>query len=327
MRIALPLGLIALLVALGSSARADGDAASAGDVGVIVTGEGSMQPQLAAQIEGWLSQHGHKLVPSPLPPEAISLLVDCFLMEDKKCARSIIEQKSTSTNIVYAHFETKNNSSNGARDVTVTAYWFDKSHNATSLTKVCQRCTDQSLRTTADDLMKKLLGGGDVGHVKFKSTPPGARITIDGQAVGVTPLDWDLPPGKHTVQMDKAGLQTQTGELVIVSNKTALFGMKLVAPGSDDQDDQPSSILPISLLGVGGAALVVGGVLIATNGPDPNQRYYRSPSPLGTGLAVGGVIAGGIGAYLLWFRAPKADSTPVATFTSDTAYIGWAGRF
>src|SRR5689334_11631390 len=160
MRTALPLGLIALLVALSSSAHADGDAASAGDVGVIVTGEGSMQPQLAAQLEGWLSQHGHKLVPSPLPSEAIPLLVDCFVMGDKSCARNIIEQKSKSTTMVYAHFEAKNNTSSGPRDVTVTAYWFDKGKDATSLTKVCQRCTDQLLRTTADDLMKKLLGGG-----------------------------------------------------------------------------------------------------------------------------------------------------------------------
>ncbi|HEX2686681.1 MAG TPA: PEGA domain-containing protein [Kofleriaceae bacterium] len=327
MRIALTFGL---LVALSSSARADGDAGDAGDVGdvgVIVTGEGSMQPQLAAQLEGWLSQHGHKLVPSPLPPDAISLLVDCFVMQDKGCARSIIEQRSKSTNMVYAHFATKNNTSNGTRDVTVTAYWFDKGHDATSQTRTCEHCTDQALRTTTDALMKKLLGGGDVGHVKFKSTPPGARITIDGQPIGVTPLDWDLPPGKHTVQMDKAGHKPQTGELVIVSNKTALFGMKLDPSGSDDQDGRPSRLVPISLLGVGGAALVIGGVLIATHGPDPDQRYYRSPSPLGTGLAIGGAIAGGIGAYLLWFRSPAATSTPVAAVTRDTAYIGWFGRF
>src|SRR4051812_16614476 len=182
---------LALLIALGSPARAGGD------VGVIVTGESSMQPQIVAQIESWLSQHGHTLVPSPLPPEAVTALIDCFVIEDQGCARSIIEKRAKSTTMVYAKLDTKN-ASNGTRDVTLTAYWFDKGHDAITERKTCQHCTDQAMRTTADEIMKKLVGGGAVGHVKLKSVPPGARITIDGQPIGVTPLDWDLPPGKHT---------------------------------------------------------------------------------------------------------------------------------
>ncbi len=58
MRITLLLGLaLAALIALRSPARADGD------VGVIVTGEGSMQPQLAAQLADWLSRHGQEVRP------------------------------------------------------------------------------------------------------------------------------------------------------------------------------------------------------------------------------------------------------------------------
>lgn len=166
----------------------------------------------------------------------------------------------------------------------------------------------------------------EVGHVKFKSTPPGARITIDGQVIGVTPLDWDLPPGKHTIQMDKAGFEPQSRELIVVSNKTELFGMKLVPPGDEDGGSR-SRLLPMGLLAAGGALVIGGGVLIAIDDPDPERRYYRRPDPLGTGLAIGGAVMGGIGAYLLWFRSPKTTSTPVATLTTDTAYIGWLGRF
>jgi len=170
-------------------------------------------------------------------------------------------------------------------------------------------------------------GGDAVGHVKLKSTPPGAKITIDGQPIGVTPLDWDLPPGKHTIQMDKAGFQPQSRDLVVASNKTDLFAMKLTASGDDEQGGS-SRLIPIGLLAVGGAALVTGGVLIAIDPkPDPNQRYYRRTEPPGIGVAVGGAVVGAIGAYMLWFRSPSTTSTPVATFTSDTAYIGWLGRF
>src|ERR1051325_10732280 len=102
---------LALLIALGSPALADGD------VGVIVTGEGSMQPQLAAEIEGWLSQHGHTLVPSPLPPEAITALIDCFVIEDEGCARGIVEKRAKATSLLFARLDTKSNASNGTRDV------------------------------------------------------------------------------------------------------------------------------------------------------------------------------------------------------------------
>jgi len=314
---------LALLIALGSPAYA-GD-----DVGVIVTGEGAMQPQLRAQIESWLSQHGHTLVPSPLPSDAIPLLVDCIAMDDKGCARNIVEQHATTSSMVFARLDTKNNATSGARDVTLTAYWLNKGHDAVGERKTCEHCTDQSLRTTADEVMKKLLIG-EVGHVKLKSTPDGAKITIDGQAIGVTPLDWDLPPGKHTIQMGKAGLKPQSRDLIVASNKTELFAMKLTQTGDDEQAGGSSSrLVPIGLLAVGGAALATGIVMIAIDqDPSPNLGpTIRNTGPTGVGLTIGGAVVGGIGACWLLFRSPKTTSAPVAAFTRDTAYIGWHGRF
>src|SRR5262245_7084070 len=120
--IALAVGLTTL-GALASPARADGD------VGVIVTGEGSMQPQLAEQIAEWLSHHGHTLVPSPLPPDAITALIDCVVMGDQTCARNVVETRAKSTRMVYAQIDARNASA-GTRDVTLTAYWFDRGHDA-----------------------------------------------------------------------------------------------------------------------------------------------------------------------------------------------------
>src|SRR5947199_358088 len=108
MRIAIALAIalttgLPSLGALGSPARAEGD------VGVIVTGEGSMQPQLAAQISDWLSHHGHTLVPSPLPPDAITELIDCVVMGDQTCARNVVETRAKSTRMVYAQVDARNN--------------------------------------------------------------------------------------------------------------------------------------------------------------------------------------------------------------------------
>jgi len=81
--------LLALLLMLSTTAAYAG-----GDIGVVVTGEATMQPQLAAQLEGWLRQHGHQLIASPLPPEAVNTLIDCFVIEDENCARGVIDKRA-----------------------------------------------------------------------------------------------------------------------------------------------------------------------------------------------------------------------------------------
>lgn len=301
------------------------------DVGVIVTGEGAMQPQLAAQIESWLSQHGHTLVPSPLPPDAISTLTDCFVLDNQACARELVEKRAKSTTMVFARIDIKSNATSG-RDIKLTVYWFDKGRDPVAETKTCERCVDQTLRTTADELMKKLVGGGDVGHIKLSSNPPGARITIDGQAIGVTPLDWDLPPGRHTIQMDKAGLKTVSRDITVASNKSDAVGMVLL-PGSGSggdgsgSDGAPSKLIPIAALSVGGAAIITGVVLIAINqdpGPQSPPRIFQTKNA-GIGFTIGGAVVAGVGGYLLY--RSSSQSTPVAALTGDSALIGWAGKF
>jgi hypothetical protein len=321
MRIAITL---ATLVALGSSAHAGG-----GDIGVVVTGEGSMQSQLAAQIEDWLSHHGHTLVQTPLPSDAIPLLDDCFVMMDPKaCARRIIEKRAKSPSMVYAHLKTTNNTSSGARDVTLTAFWFDAGREALSESTTCESCTDQLLRTTADEVMRKL-ASSLVGHVKLRSTPDTARISIDGQPpIGVTPLNLDLPPGKHTITMTKQGFEPVTRNIVVVSDKTETIATELRAPPDQDTGGKPSRLLPIAVMAAGGALVATGVVLIAIDQdkvPEEPKRIYDT-ARYGVGLAIGGAAIVGVGTYLL-LRSPTTTSAPVASLTSDTAYIGWAGRF
>jgi hypothetical protein len=312
--------LIAALCAFSSPARAGGD------VGVVVTGEGSVQPQLAAQIADWLSRHGHTVVASPLPADAIPLLVDCFVMEKLACARNIVETRAKSASVIYAHVDTESNTDDGTRNVILTAYWFAKGQDAIGERTTCSQCTARSLRTTADEIMTKLVGAE--GHVKFRSLPPGARIVIDGQPIGVTPLDWELPPGKHTIQMDKAGLAPASRDIIVASGQTELVSFEL-HPALPEESRLWSRHVPLGLLATGGAALISGGIFIAIDEDDDPSlgRRINDSARLGVGLAIGGAVVAGAGTYLLWFRSPSKTSTPVAVFTSDTAYLGWSGRF
>jgi hypothetical protein len=309
---------IAVLIALAAPARAGRS------IGVVVTGESWMQSQLASQIATWLSQHGHTPVASTMPAEALAALNDCFVLGDQGCARDVVEKAVPAASVLYARIDTHSNGSD-APDLTMTAYFFDRGHAAIGEKTTCQHCNEQSLGTTADQVLQKLVGGGEPGHLGLKSAPTGATITIDGTAIGITPLDWDLPPGKHTIQMDKPGRKSGVRDHVVISNKTDLLVMTLPP---DDRPDQPSQAIPLALVIGGGAAVVAGAGLIAFSpGPSATSRYYYRTWPPGIGVAAGGAVLAGVGAYLLWLRSPQTASTPVASFTADTAYVGWLGRF
>lgn len=300
--------------------------AHASEVGVVVTGESWLQPQLVAEVESWLGQHGHTLVRAPLPADAINTLNDCFVMGDQTCARNVVDKAARASSVLYARVDSHSNGS-AAPDLTLTAYWFTRGHDTVTERKTCQRCTDQALRSAADDILKRLIGGGDLGHVILKSQPPGARIAIDGNPpIGITPLDWDLPPGPHTIAMDKPGYRPGSRVVVVGSNRSDLVVLTLPADDDKDRGGRSARMLPLGLMIGGGATLAIGAGLIAFSpGPDPGKRYYYRTWPAGIAVAAVGAAAAGVGAWL-WFRSDEA-SMPVAAVTRDAAYVGWLGRF
>ncbi len=317
MRIALAL---TILLALAAPVRAE-------QVGLVVDGEGSIQPQLTAQLASWLSRHGHTVIASPLPAEAVPLFTDAMKTGNLSSGRDIVEKHATSASLVYARVDVKTKATSGARDLTVNVYWLVKGHDATSQKQDCARCTDQQLRVTTEDVMKKLLGGGAFGHVKLKSSPPGARIVIDGQPIGVTPLDWDLPTGTHTIAMDKDGHRPASRDVVIASNNLEVVVLTLDSLDGSGPERRGSRILPAVVLTAGLLGLAAGGVMIAIDENETGKKpEYRDTGPPGIGIAIGGAVVAGIGGYWL-YRAGKRTSTPVAAITGDMAYVGWAGQF
>lgn len=125
-------------------------------VGVVVTGEATVQPQLAGQLERWLHDRGRDVVPGPLEPEAINTLIDCFVLEDLGCARGVVDARSKSKAVVFARAESTQNS-DGTRDVAVTAYWFQKNRELLAERRLCAKCNDDRLHATVDELMLALV--------------------------------------------------------------------------------------------------------------------------------------------------------------------------
>ena len=123
--------LVLAVVASAHVAHADGNVT----VGVVVNGEATMQAPLVAQVESWLRGHGHQLQPTPLPPDAINRLVDCLVLEDQKCARNLIEKRARTESLIFARVDVS--AGDAGRDITLTAYWFVKGHNAAAERRVC----------------------------------------------------------------------------------------------------------------------------------------------------------------------------------------------
>ncbi|MDB4962015.1 MAG: hypothetical protein JWP01_2014 [Myxococcales bacterium] len=302
------------LVLWTASARADG-------VGVVVTGDATIQPQLAAQIEDWLRQGGHVLVPSPLPSDALNTLIDCLVIEDLACARSIVEKRAKAPMVVFAKFDITDSQS-GMRDVTITAYWFETGADASAIRRTCERCTDEVMRTATDELMTSLAGKNraEVGQVTVRSTPAGATVTIDGKSVGVTPLTTSIAPGAHAVTMTLAGHADATGKVTVTQGSTAELTVELSSSAR-------RSKLPYAVIGGGGALLLVGIVLVATSEEDTGENpTYRDTTALGIGLGVTGLAVAGAGVYLLLRGTPR-ESGPSVALLPGGAYVGWGRTF
>jgi hypothetical protein len=300
-------------------------AARAEEVGVVVTGEATMQPQLVAQIEGWLKRHGHQLVPAPLSPDAVNTLIDCFVIEDEACARRVIEKRAKAKAVVYARVDIQPGG-DLEKTVTVLAYWFEKGHPAVAERRFCERCSDPSLRKTTDELMIAL---DAVGHkdgksqLKLTSTPAGARVVIDGKPAGVTPYDQEVAPGPHELTIELDGRESETRFVTAKASEPVVLEVPLTAAGG-----RSKQLPPLVVMGAGAALFVTGAVMLAIDqdrGPDQPPEI-RNTGPTGVAFAVAG-LAAAAGGYV-WYRSVgKHESAPVAAVTHEGAYIGWLGRF
>src|SRR5205809_249691 len=109
------LGVIVLLLA----ARV---AAADPTVGAIVTGEPTLQTPVRGQIETWAREHHYVAVDRPLGEHA-KTFIDCFVIEDIKCAHGVFEKQSTADGVFLVHVELI---AGQTRELAFTGYWFVK---------------------------------------------------------------------------------------------------------------------------------------------------------------------------------------------------------
>lgn len=142
--------LLVSLLLMSATARAE-------NVGVVVTGEATLQPQLRAGIEMWLRDHGHTVVGSPLLPDATNKLIDCFVIEDAACAKTVVEQ-SIAPAILFARVDvTDTSGGKTGRDFALAGTWLVKGEDPVTVRRTCHHCTEQGMRETLVALLGSLV--------------------------------------------------------------------------------------------------------------------------------------------------------------------------
>ncbi len=272
----------ALLAVLASTS------AARADVGVVVTGEATLQPQLLSHLETWLRHHGHSIYASALEPDAINTLIDCYVVEDLNCARKVIEARAKSTAIVYARVESAP-ASNGTRDISIVGYWMEKGHDMMAERRTCQKCTEKQMHDLADDLMLSLAATPPANsHVHVpEAKEPVAQPTPEPAPMTNPPTSEDEPHHSRALP----------ATLIGVGAASIIVGVVFIVTDKDP------------------------------NAVGPQQKRVFDGTTTGAICVGAGALVAGFGTYL-WFRTGHdSGSAPVAAVSHDSAILGWAARF
>jgi hypothetical protein len=166
--------------------------------------------------------------------------------------------------------------------------------------RFCEHCADDRLTEASIDLARQLLQDLAVRRgrtiLEVASTPPGARITLDGQPIGATNATFNTFPGSHVVIVDKLGYRAATRSVIAEEGKTAAVAVTLVPARATTPPVRSVRWVPGALIGSGALAIIAAGVLLdlgARGGADhPGDKFsYPGATPAGALLGAAGLVA------------------------------------
>ncbi len=297
--------------------------ARAGTVGVVVSGDVDLQPELSKALEAWLRGHGHTLG-KPLVTEAVNTLLNCMLIDDQGCARGVVEARAKTDAVLYGQIA---RSRTEKTSTILTVYWIQKGKDPVGMRRTCESCTKDLMASMLDEVLGMVVSASAIerGRLAVHSRPEGMTVLLDNENIGSTPLEREVPAGPHSIVLMRNGKKVGERSLKIHPEVTAEITIPVTILDEPAAPPQPSRVLPGLAFGLGSAALVAGGTLFFTSETDDGtQLYYRDTRLLGAGVAAGGLVLTGIGAWL-WLKSGPRDSAsaaPVASVGPRGASIG-----
>lgn len=308
--------------------------AAAGTLGLLVAGEPAKQPVIETTLEPWLARAGHQVRMRVLDGKAVDKIVDCFILTDQRCAEPMVG-KARLDGFLFVMVEVKRDTTTQTDEIRLTGWLFSGDGSSIAAQSVyCKACLNDTLGPTAEDLARTLFSLADAGtgRITVASSPPGARVSIDGAPVGATPFGQGLRTGPHVVELQLDRHYPERREVTIGRGATAAVEVAMRPLETMASPSTRRSKVPVVIMGAGAALVVTGVVLfamdqdcVAAGACDVGNdvRTYRNSAPIGVGLAAAGVVAVGAGAYL-YLRKPGRAPTTVAMPWATSSAAGFA---
>lgn len=310
-----------------------------------------------------LAEAQWQFVDAAFTPKEVKAMSHCLSTETRAaCVESITKKKKVAQVAIFS-LET-HRTAQGEDELVISGQLLVPGDNTfAAAQRFCVHCTDDTIESNTRDLTKKLIDqlGRDRGRtvLAVTSEPSNAGVFVDNESVGITDLKTAISPGSHTVRVELKGYNTEERSVVGVDGKTVVVALQLVKEGAVKPGKEPallahsaptrtnethlpagplpvaqrSTFIPKLLMGVGGTAIVAGGILIAFNQDSrtlpANQeqpRYYHPTLYPGLALAGGGVVAAGIGVYLLLHKS-NPTTVPMAGLVEGGAVVGFSRGF
>lgn len=347
MRATIAFLMLAVLMTSARIARAEKGA-------LIVAGTVNDRDQALAEksMSAALAKAGWTLPDKPLSKTESNAVMRCFKStETHRCVLGVLQSKGIQS-VVYVSV---NADTDKAGVLKLSGRIVSASIDYVLVrNRFCDHCTDDTLASNAAELTRNLLDGVSIANgrtvLAVRTSPQGARYSLDGEWVGVTDALIYVTPGPHTVIVEQDGFETATRTVEAKEGTTAEVSITMNRTKSDGTaaqenthnadastqvpDDEPRRPFAAKALLVGGGvALVAGGVALfldqdsRTVPKDQDQhRYYYDTTTAGMALIAAGAVATGVGAYLYWGRRSSSTSAAVVP-TANGAVMTLNGTF
>jgi hypothetical protein len=222
-----------------------------------------------------------------------------------------------------------------AETIIVTA-WLSDGRNGTSLAveqRYCERCSRSAFEPIVDELAVKALravnGSIVTTKIRVESVPEGGEVQVDNVPIGVTPLETSVPPGPHTVTVQKAGYKLAIREVQAMRDET-----KQVAVVLEPLAKRGLGLAPWKwgTLAAGAGLAVWGGIELSRHDPEVQdghrQARYRDTRLLSGLLLGGGVALIGTSVVLFVLDAKKKPAVDAGiTFGPSGGSLTLSGEF
>jgi hypothetical protein len=266
-----------------------------------------------------------------LEKKEVDKIVDCFILTDQSCAEATVGGAGVA-GLLFVMVEVKRDPKTQKDDVKLTGWLFGGDGKSLVAQSVyCRDCRNDTLGPTAEDLARALFSqqGSGTGRVSVMTTPAGAKVAVDGAAVGATPIEQGVRVGPHVVDVSLDGFHSVRRDIDVGKDKTVALELTLTRSDQAVPGAKRGPLPYVAL--VGGLALLGAGATFYLMDQDcelggpcdvPNtQETYRDTAKLGVGLAAAGVLATGIGVYLVT-RSPKSSTTSASSRPAAVP-VGW----